>query len=68
MDKSRCINIKGQEYYLEEKENINNPCMLCELNNECDNLADELNKIEYQLCLQIPYSLEHNNVYFKKVC
>ena len=67
MDESRYINIKGQTYYLEEKESINNPCILCALKDECDYIADEFNKIEYQLCLQLPYSLNHSNVYFKKV-
>ena len=69
MDKSRYININGQEYYLEEcLEEIDNHCSLCELNNLCDIIADDINHIEYCLCLQIPYSLNHNNIYFKKVC
>lgn len=50
-------------------DNIQDPCAICELQDMCDRLADDLNKIEYQLCNQIVsegYSKIHKHTYFKK--
>ena len=62
-------------YYLNEWNNdLKQPaCELCELTDECDKLADELNQIEYCMCLSkgiikdTEYKLKHNKAYFKKI-
>lgn len=49
------------------------PCDLCELTEECDRLADDLNDIKYCMCLSkgiikdIKYKTKHPDAYFKKV-
>lgn len=49
------------------------PCDLCELSDECDRLADDLNNIEFCMCLSegiikdIEYKEEHPDAYFKKI-
>ena len=49
------------------------PCDLCELSEDCDKLADDLNNIEYCMCLSKgiikdkQYKLEHPDAYFKHV-
>ena len=51
-------------------DSIQDPCAICELQDMCDQLADDLNKIEYQLCNQIVpegYSEKHKRTYFKKI-
>lgn len=51
----------------------NGSCDLCELSDECDRLADDLNNIEYCMCLSegiikdIEYKEEHPDAYFKKI-
>lgn len=51
----------------------NHPCFLCELSDECDRLADDLNDIEYCICLSegcikdIKYKVEHKDAYFKNI-
>ena len=48
-------------------------CMLCELCDECDRLADDLNKIEYCMCLSkgvikdTEYKKKYPDAYFKKI-
>ena len=62
-------------YYLNEWNNDlkQSACELCELTDECDKLADELNQIEYCMCLSkgiikdTEYKLKHNKAYFKKI-
>ena len=45
----------------------------CELSDECDRLADDLNNIEYCMCLSegcikdTQYKVKHPKAYFKKV-
>lgn len=49
------------------------PCSLCDLSDECDRLADDLNNIEYCMCLSkgviknTEYKKEHPDAYFKKM-
>ena len=49
------------------------PCDLCDLTEECDRLADDLNHIEYCMCLSkgviqdTNYKKEHPDAYFKKI-
>lgn len=49
------------------------PCMLCKLSDECDRLADELNDIEYCMCLSkgcikdTQYKVKHPNAYFRNI-
>ena len=72
MDKNRIYN----GYYLNEWDGPSlfiGACNFCELSDECDRLADELNNIEYCMCLSkgiikdIKYKLEHPDAYFKKI-
>lgn len=72
MDNNRIFN----GYYLNNWGNDEiyyNPCDLCELSDECDRLADDLNNIEYCMCLSTgiikdnQYKLNHPNAYFKKI-
>ena len=48
-------------------------CNFCELSDECDRLADDLNNIEYCMCLSdgcikdTQYKVKHPKAYFKKV-
>lgn len=48
-------------------------CNFCELSDECDKLADDLNNIEYCMCLSdgcikdTQYKVKHPKAYFKKV-
>jgi len=54
-------------------EDNQHPCDLCELCEECDRLADDLNNIEYCMCLSrgvikdIQYKKDHPNAFFKKI-
>lgn len=47
------------------------PCDLCELTEECDRLADDLNHIEYCMCLSkgiikdTEFKKNHPDAYFK---
>ena len=64
-------NRKFGEYYLDEysiKES-ENPCHLCELTDKCDQIADDLNKIDYCICLEYAkkYKETHPNAYYKKI-
>lgn len=65
-------------YYLDEwlntdKQQCQNPCDLCELGEECDRLADDLNDIYYLMCCSkgiikdTNYKINHPNAYFKKI-
>lgn len=48
-------------------------CDFCELSDECDRLADDLNNIEYCMCLSdgcikdTKYKIKHPKAYFKKI-
>ena len=81
-DKDRIVKIGDKEYYLNDwGVNKNDdayqldcdPCFLCDLCDECDRLADDLNNIEYCMCLSkgvikdIHYMEEHHTAYFKKI-
>lgn len=62
-------------YYLDEWgiNGVHDACELCELSDDCDKLADDLNNIEYCMCISkgvikdIKYKLEHSDSYFKKI-
>ena len=63
-------------YYLDEYEHglqyINsNACIECELEEHCDQIADELNLIEYCLCIDgikdKEYKEKYPDAYFKKI-
>ena len=57
-------------YFLDEWEGNNiDPCKLCELSNQCDEIADTLNHIEYCLCLSVnkKYKEKHPFAFFKKL-
>lgn len=49
------------------------PCDLCDLCKECDKLADDLNNIEYCMCLSkgvikdVEYKVKHPDAYFKNI-
>ena len=61
-------------YYLDEWgiNDAHDACELCELSEDCDKLANDLNNIEYCMCISkgvikdIKYKLEHPDAYFKK--
>jgi len=46
-------------------------CSYCELNKQCDDMADELNNSEYYICINgikdTEYKRNHPNAYFKKI-
>ena len=47
------------------------PCCKCELDSLCDRIADDLNHMEYCICLNgikdKNYKKNHPNSYFKKI-
>lgn len=44
------------------------PCELCELEDVCDRIADDLNKIEYFLCKEVNHKFkeDHPYAFFRK--
>jgi len=61
-------------YYLDDwGVNDKNPCNCCELSDDCDRLADDLNNIEYCMCLSkgvikdTEFKKNHPDAYFKKI-
>ena len=47
------------------------PCFLCELSDECDNISDDLNCVEYCICLDgikdKTFKKNHPDSYFKRI-
>lgn len=62
-------------YYLNvwDDKSFENPCMHCELNDMCDRIADELNQIDYCMCISknvikdTEYKVKNPKAYFKKL-
>ena len=54
----------GNTFQIKDK----HPCELCELEDECDRIADDLNKIEYFLCKSVnaKFKEEHPYAFFRK--
>lgn len=71
IDKDRLYN----SYYLNvwDDKSFENPCMRCELNDMCDRVADELNQIEYCMCMSkgvikdTNYKKTYPLAYFKNI-
>ena len=65
-----------RNFYLDEWDGPNlviGSCNFCELSDECDRLADDLNNIEYCMCLSkgvikdTEYKVKHPKAYFKNI-
>ena len=67
----RILTLGKKKYYLDQwDEECEHPCNKCELLDLCDNLADDLNKIDFQLCVKIDdldYACNTKYTYFKRI-
>jgi len=74
IDEKRIVKIKGETYYLKEnkKVSLGKICDHCALTEFCDELADNLNRIDYFACHDLvkdgkKWCLKHPRSYFIKL-
>lgn len=71
-NEKRILTIGNKSYYLNQwEEGVTEPCSKCQLQDLCDRISDDLNRIEVEFCLEVEdkeYALKYNSTtYFKEI-